>query len=129
MSERMYGGEDSAMGWIRCEQCGKVKNRIEEPHCHCSSAVPELGNAKVGAMKFRKKPVTIEAIKWTGKNNKEVSEFILGYGVITINEEEITIPTLEGLVTASKGDWIIKGIKGEFYPCKPDIFDATYERV
>ena len=78
-------------------------------------------------MKYRKKPVVIEAIQWNGNNGEEIVNFVglVGY----TNGENIIIPTLEGDMLASKGDYIIKGIKGEFYPCKPDIFEATYEEV
>jgi hypothetical protein len=77
--------------------------------------------------KFRKKPVVIEAVRWMGGNLDEIETFIgedapRDYGVIVIH-------TLEGAMRASVGDWIIKGVKGEIYPCKPDIFDATYEPV
>ena len=81
-------------------------------------------------MKFRKKPVVIEAIQWDGKNWKDVDLFMLGCrhelwdGSLTID-----IMTLEGTMTAMPEDWIIKGVQGEFYPCKPDIFEATYEPV
>ena len=75
-------------------------------------------------MKYRKKPVVIEAVKWTGNNQKELVEFM---GVVSTCAGKLDIPTLEGTITASVGDWIIKGVKGEFYPCKPDVFDATYE--
>jgi hypothetical protein len=79
-------------------------------------------------MKFRKKPVVIEAIKWTGENFDEIKEFVgeslFGWEPETVNLE---IHTLEGKHLASKGDWIIKGVKGEFYPCKPDIFALTYD--
>lgn len=61
-------------------------------------------------MKFRKKPVVIQAYQNTGK-------------------EPISIKTLEGTMRADVGDWIITGVKGEQYPCKPDIFEATYEKV
>lgn len=82
--------------------------------------------------KYRKKPVVIEAVQWNGDNigeilvlssdgGREISE--------SPTEEELTIYTLEGNHTADIGDWIIKGIKGELYPCKPDIFEATYEVV
>lgn len=78
--------------------------------------------------KFRKKPIIIEAIKWTGKNTDEVMDFIkpceAWYGV-----EYIAIKTLEGEMRASIRDWIIKGVKEEFYPCKPDIFEQTYDEV
>lgn len=80
--------------------------------------------------KYRKKPVVIEAIRWTGKNIKEVNTF-LGDGLDEdlLQDQPIIIETLEGDITAQVGDWIIRGIKGEFYPCKPDIFEATYESV
>ena len=96
--------------------------------------------------RFTKKPVTIEAVQWTGHNLREVITFTDGppdtstthafmdtevrncsaehpegfdYPVLKIN-------TLEGKMLVRPGDWIIRGIKGEFYPCKPDIFEATY---
>jgi len=78
-------------------------------------------------MKFRKKPVIIEAVKWTGDNFGDLTELMHnGYGV---DGEKIIIATLEGVMKADIGDWIIKGVKGEFYPCKPDIFEQTYESV
>ena len=78
--------------------------------------------------KYRKKPVVIEACQWTGDNVEEISEF-MGESAMTQTEEELKIFTLEGTMTASNGDFIIKGIEGEFYPCKPDIFANTYEEV
>jgi len=83
-------------------------------------------------MRYRKKPVVIEAIKWTGNNLEEIQNFALGFTKHDIEEGKETylyIHTLEGHHKASIGDMIIKGIKGEFYPCKPDIFAATYEPV
>lgn len=97
-------------------------------------------------MKFRKKPVVIDAIVWTGSNIDEALLFIrdghkdfshlpktggnvsagVGYSPPI---GELTIPTLEGDHTARPGDYIIRGVKGEFYPCKPDIFEMTYEKV
>lgn len=75
--------------------------------------------------KFRKKPVVIEALQWTGENNQEVCFFL---GQLDIDAwNRVTICTLEGTMRADIGDWIIKGVKGEFYPCKPDIFATTYE--
>ena len=88
-------------------------------------------------MKFRKKPVVIEAMQWRGNNLKEIATF-LGYEPRSkidkyyrklLLPEVLMIETLESPHEAIEGDWIIKGIKGEFYPCKPDIFEATYERV
>jgi hypothetical protein len=82
-------------------------------------------------MRYRKKPVVIEAVQWHGESNcAEVFAF-LGQDDHDVTDEldhsVIHIPTLEGTMTAQAGDWIIKGVKGEFYPCKPDIFEATYE--
>jgi hypothetical protein len=76
--------------------------------------------------KYRKKPVVIEAIQWTGENVEEVSKF--AGNNCSIGLDHVWIDTLEGVMRTDKGDYIIKGIKGEFYPCKPDIFEATYER-
>ena len=78
--------------------------------------------------KYRKKPVVIEAVQWTGNNVDEV--FTFGNSRVTgIVDQKLAIHTLEGIMTADLGDYIIKGIKGEFYPCKPDIFKASYEEV
>jgi len=81
--------------------------------------------------KFRKKPVVIEAIQYNGDNTKEIIAFTTGERQARTNTcySFLTIPTLEGDHKADVGDWIIKGIAGEFYPCKPDIFEKTYEAV
>lgn len=78
---------------------------------------------------FRKKPVVIEAVMYDGVNHQEISNFT-GLPFLVRDDDigmPITIPTLEGDHLAQPGDMIIKGVKGEFYPCKPDIFAATYE--
>lgn len=84
-------------------------------------------------MKFKKKPVTIDAVQWTGENAEEIQTFLFdGHPHAAagwVKGIYVEIGTLEGLMVASQGDWIIKGVKGEFYPCKPDIFEATYEAV
>ena len=83
-------------------------------------------------MKYRKKPVVIEAIQYTGDNYKEVCKFVgseLKAPLIMREPGELIIETLEGNMIASVNDYIIKGIHGEFYPCKPDIFDKSYESV
>lgn len=77
-------------------------------------------------MKFRKKPVVIDAVQLGQNNRYDIMNWCGGRPGY---DQKIIIPTLEGEISASEGDWIIKGIKGEFYPCKPDIFEATYERV
>lgn len=80
--------------------------------------------------KFRKKPVVIEAIVYSGINGDAIKRFTQGGCYLDItnsNAPRFMIRTLEGEHIASVGDYIIKGVKGEFYPCKPDIFAATYE--
>lgn len=81
--------------------------------------------------KYRKKPVVIEAMKWNGSNIDELFEFCEGNCFFNKNRTNklLFIKTLEGNHLASVGDYIIKGVKGEFYPCKPDIFEQTYEEV
>uniref|UniRef100_A0A6H1ZG01 Phage protein n=1 Tax=viral metagenome TaxID=1070528 RepID=A0A6H1ZG01_9ZZZZ len=83
--------------------------------------------------KYRKKPVVIEAIRWDGINWNEMCDFIgvpeNAVGRLSDSEMLIDIKTPEETMTAQIGDFIIKGIQGEFYPCKPDIFYATYEKV
>ncbi|AOE44990.1 hypothetical protein SEA_TWISTER6_81 [Gordonia phage Twister6] len=78
--------------------------------------------------RYRKKPVEIEAIEYLGTNDPSVAEWC-GGTLIALGQGfwKIEISTLEGPVTASPGDWIIRGVKGEFYPCKPDIFAETYD--
>lgn len=107
---------------------------------------------------YRKKPVVIEALRYTGENRKEILEFAPRATEVTANPGSPTCPdsayhathhycpscsfvskfapglgvrinTLEGVMTASPGDFIIKGVKGEFYPCKPDVFEKSYEEV
>jgi len=87
--------------------------------------------------RYRKKPIVIEAIQLRWENWEEICAFA-GVGNLTDgnpqgieglpdNKIGMHIPTLEGLMIADENDWIIKGIKGEIYPCKPDIFEKTYE--
>lgn len=82
--------------------------------------------------KFRKKPVVIDAIQITGTNLREIEAFFgetprnIGW---SMNDRTgvVNISTMEGQMRGDVGDWIIRGVKGEFYPCKPDVFAATYE--
>lgn len=78
--------------------------------------------------RYTKRPVVIEAVQWRG-DFSEISAFMEGSeDVIFLNEDNtLDLPTLEGTNKANLEDWIIKGVKGEFYPCKPDIFDLTYD--
>jgi hypothetical protein len=81
-------------------------------------------------MKFRKKPVVVEAIQYGPYTapTLELAVFLDGVGAY-VTENGIIIPTLEGDHLAQVGDWIIRGVKNEFYSCKPDIFELTYEPV
>lgn len=83
-------------------------------------------------MKFRKKPVEVEAIQYLGDSNlEECIEFGIPQGSIIgkigVQGDNLIIFTLEGVMTAQSQDWIIRGVVGEYYPCKPDIFAQTYE--
>jgi hypothetical protein len=78
--------------------------------------------------KYRKKPVEVEAVQYTGKNINEIYNFVRKHLFRDI-DRNLSIQTLEGTMKATPGDWIIKGVNGEFYPCKPDIFKKTYESV
>lgn len=83
-------------------------------------------------MKFIKKRVVIEAVHWNGIKVSETPEWILealNSGVLVRFGDKVQVRTLEGVMTASPGDYIIKGVDGELYPCKPDIFEKTYEKV
>jgi len=83
-------------------------------------------------MKYRKKPVIIEAIQYMGNNKKDIFDFTNKDKINTVSNtyrNQLTIFTLEGNHQVNVGDWVIKGIKGEFYPCKPDIFEMTYEYI
>lgn len=93
-------------------------------------------------MKYRKKPIVIDAVQLTWGTWNEICEFVGhfpdGMRGVYVGEDGkettdtngrigLVIPTLEGNMLAVQDDWIIRGVKGEYYPCKPDIFDATYE--
>ena len=84
-------------------------------------------------MKYRKKPIVIEAMQFRDAGDIPAVFKFCPTAISQINEETLEarfiIPTLEGDHICSHGDYIIKGVKGEFYPCKPDIFEASYERV
>lgn len=81
--------------------------------------------------KFRKKPVVIDAVPWRGANIDEVRETLIRVDDewdcrLVVEGEKLQIATREGTMTADVGDWVIRGVQGELYPCKPDIFNATY---
>ena len=89
-------------------------------------------------MKFRKKPVVIEAVQihkrmditspdWWAEAVRQNKVILHGMGKFTRDQPWVEIETLEGVMRGDQSDWVIRGVKGELYPCKPDIFDATYE--
>jgi len=89
--------------------------------------------------RYRKKPVVIDAVRWDGINVERVVGWVQDIEVSSATKLSFdlteppnirpTITTLEGKMIVDQGDWIIRGVKGELYPCKPDIFEATYEPV
>lgn len=82
--------------------------------------------------KYRKKPVVIEAVQWTGDADSywSIRDFCPNLKTDwKLGNDMLIIETLEGDMQALNGDFIIKGVQGEFYPCKPDTFEATYEEV
>jgi hypothetical protein len=93
--------------------------------------------------KFRKRPVVIEAFQWTGSNAFDLGSWAVTFGALggpggirsivenpeSIVYKHVKIETLEGEMFASPGDWLIVGVKGEVYACKPDIFEITYDSV
>jgi hypothetical protein len=84
--------------------------------------------------RYRKKPVVVDAWQFDGSlaSAEELSSLDYNVTFLRGNSDDdlrVLVFTPEGLMTVSQGDWVIKGVKGEFYPCKPDIFEATYERV
>lgn len=97
-----------------------------------------MPNRKVvgSRMKFRKKPVVIEAVQVPTPEQVAEHGAVIGLfykysfnDFMVADDKGYDIETLKGVMHACPGDWIIRGVKGEFYPCKPDIFAATYERV
>lgn len=141
--------ESGAFGVVhqfQCDQCGHIADESEEASHDCDEAaeaeakklreqLSEQERFPAAMPKFRKKPVEIEAMHFTGAlgNSDEIIEWAQRYGVnITLGLDEndcefLTIPTLEGDHRATIDDRIIRGIANEFYPCKPDIFEATYD--
>lgn len=84
--------------------------------------------------KFRKRPVVIEAIQWTGTEESLDAIILLSVAsdrdvLEADNGKDLAIPTLEGVMIANLNDWIIRGVDNEIYPCKPDIFKKTYVEV
>ena len=80
-------------------------------------------------MYYIKKPIPVEAIQWTGYNFDEIHDFIIGQPIVVTTFNELVISTLEGDMKAPVGSWIIRGPLGEYYPCRKDVFEKTYEAV
>lgn len=80
-------------------------------------------------MWYKKKPVPVEAIQWTGNNIDEIMTFMSDNPPYFDFWNSIIIQTLEGEMKAPIGSWIIRGIEGEYYPCRRDIFEKTYEQI
>lgn len=78
--------------------------------------------------RYRTKPCEIEAVQWNGDNEQELLDFTKGDYYIN-RDDDLIIETLEGDMKANIGDYIIKGLRGEFYPCKPDVFEKKYELI
>jgi hypothetical protein len=98
------------------------------------AAEPPVSRASESPLagRYRKRPVEIEAMQYPGLREladaRRVFEWLDAHGAEhSHGDGGMLIHTLEGMMLARPGDWIIRGVKGEFYPCKPDIFDATYE--
>lgn len=84
--------------------------------------------------KFRKRPIVVEAVQWIDKDDTNRLLNWLAFYEANIkgwvfHDTDVSIPTLEGTMKAMPGDWIIRGVNGEFYPCKPDVFEKSYEPV
>lgn len=131
-----------AINKMKCEKHNMITEAITnclycelENHSHTSvnaepaSQSPRANSYSENAGKFRKKPVVVEAIQYLGDINFNFIRLFVGndYPLHRIGNQKLFMDTLEGGHEASPNDWIIKGVKGEFYPCKPDVFEQTYE--
>lgn len=107
----------------------KLQEYFEVPIISVGKGVNNVANNNCGIKKYRKKPIVVEAVRNTGQNVFEIGKFSEGKcrPVFTPNGYKFSVDTLEGTIEANIGDYIIKGVKGEFYPCKPDVFEATYD--
>lgn len=116
------------------------KPPLTEFQSNCVGAIrdtqPIGASAPIGAQlpspfqqprKARKKPVVIEYMRWDGNNEHDLDRFMPGKFTMSDSGAKLHIDTLEGTITADIFDYIVKGVKGEFYPVKPEIFEATYE--
>lgn len=140
-------------GFVRfCSVCRNVEQDGHKPDCPMPKALSNTAGAEYAErdvnksnadeMKYRKKPVVVDAMQWDGKNHRGMFDFLTGTIDKPMNTFDknfyidhnkvaggLVIKTLEGEHIASIGDYIVRGVKGEFYPCKPDVFHLTYESV
>ena len=128
---------DAVAPWVS-EEIDAANQALDEAHEKYKRESEEAPTVK-----YRKKPVTVEAVQATFESiqSGDLIDWLVGnqaiYKIVTTHADGIIMPdewyidlyTLEGTMTCDPGDWIIKGIKGELYPCKPDIFEATYDAV
>lgn len=114
-------GESSVAAAV--DRAGKA---IVDAHADATTANPPGDRTHVLAKRYRKKPVVIEAMHFADESHSGRIAAWCG-GSNEHSPREVQITTLEGTMTASIGDYVIRGVQGEFYPCKPDIFEATYE--
>lgn len=99
-------------------------------------AIEVRGKMQNESRQYRKRPVVIEAIRWQGDNFMALLDWGCPAAILPATDMQSLVigtledgPNCEAVHVATLGDWIIRGIKGEFYPCKPDIFEGSYDRV
>lgn len=126
-------------GCVGCKY--EVFSKFEMPCFSCRrSYIDRFALKENDPKKYKTKPCEIEAVQWDGFNLKEISEFVGESSVNYISTAawqtidkrtgiRMRIKTLEGWLDVSVGDYIIKGLAGEFYPCKPDVFEKKYELI
>jgi hypothetical protein len=105
---------------------------VAVPRQAATLTLPASSLCRVTEQRFRKRPVVVTAIQWTGANQADVADFMGAsptFGSGTDGRAWVDIETLEGTMRADKGWWIIRGLKDELYPCRDDIFRATYEEI
>lgn len=117
------------MDWITLSECEREILLKNIKDCGDYYLLKKLKKRRNETMvkKYRKKPIIVEAVQWTGDNYEEIYEFTRGNCCLTVDDNELIIRTLEGDMQTKKGSYIIKGKAGEFYPCKKEIFEQTYE--
>jgi len=142
MTEQVNKNSNAWRGTIlKCPVCGVSFEKKYNRNFCCPACRSEYEqavkisqkNSKPKVQTYIKKPIPIQALQWTGNNLNDIYNFA-NVNCMLVHSmgkscDELVIHTLEGDMIANKGDYIIKGIKGEFYPCKPDIFEESYQEV